>query len=201
MGTPNGVPALIDSRCAHFSVTFLLSLCSACMSHEIRTPLVRIEKTRSTSAAYSICNRFRSYTRLPVSLFAHIISQNCVIGMSSLLIEETDLNPMQAELLLMIATSGELLLTIVNDVLDYSKLESGNIEIVKTRSSLQETLSSTIHSMNLKGTTTNVSVRPMYDPNVPEFFTCDMRRLSQVLYNLISTFFFNPQLFQQHAKA
>ena len=109
-----------------------------------------------------------------------------MVGMSSLLTEETDLSPKQRESIQMINTSGELLLAIVNDVLDYSKLESGNIEIVLKRSNLQEVLSSAIHSMNLKAeASNNVRIRTYYDPNVPEFISTDMRRLSQVLYNLI----------------
>jgi len=99
--------------------------------------------------------------------------------------EETDLSPMQAESMQMISTSGELLLTIVNDVLDYSKLESGNIEIDVKRSNLQEALSSTVHAMNLKGVTRNVRVDTIYDPAVPEYIFTDLRRLSQVLYNLL----------------
>ena len=46
---------------------------------------------------------------------------NCIIGLSSLL-EETELNPMQKDSMGMIVTSGDLLLTIVNDILDYSKV-------------------------------------------------------------------------------
>ena len=103
--------------------------------------------------------------------------------MSSLL-QDSALTPMQAESMQMIMSSGELLLTIVNDVLDYSKLESGNVEIEIKHCNLQETLSSTIHSMSLKGTARNVSVQTRYDPNVPEFIHTDASRLSQVLYNL-----------------
>lgn len=89
----------------------------------------------------------------------------------------------------MIMSSGELLLTIVDDVLDYSKLESGNVEIEVKRSNLQEALSSTIHSMQLKGASRNVNVITLYDPTVPEFIDTDTRRLSQVLYNLIGKAF------------
>lgn len=85
----------------------------------------------------------------------------------------------------MIASSGELLLTIVNDVLDYSKLESGNVEIEVKESNLQDALSATVHSMNLKGAAKNVSVDTFYDPSVPKLINTDIRRLSQVLYNLI----------------
>lgn len=136
--------------------------------------------------------------------------------MTSLLIEDANLSAMQAETMQMIATSGELLLTIVNvsfsyrlllslklqgsfsnflcfvvlkifyqDVLDYSKLESGNIDITKTHSNLSDVLSSTIHSMSLKGSDKNVTVRTLYDISVPEFIYTDVRRLSQILYNLL----------------
>jgi len=108
--------------------------------------------------------------------------------MSSLLHESGDLNPAQADSVQMIVTSGELLLTIVNDVLDYSKLESGNVEISVKRSNLQDALSSTVHSMALKGASNDVRIRTIYAPNVPEFIDTDLRRLSQVLYNLIGAF-------------
>ena len=104
--------------------------------------------------------------------------------MSSLL-RNSNLPPMQAEAMQLIATSGELLLMIVNDVLDYSKLESGNAEIVVCRSNLADALSSAVHLMNVKGAPNDVTVRTVYDLNVPEFIDTDLRRLSQILYNLL----------------
>lgn len=108
--------------------------------------------------------------------------------MSSLL-RDSDLPPMQAEAMQMIMSSGELLLTIVNDVLDYSKLESGNVDIVVKRSNLSEALSASVHSMNLKGESSNVKVKTFYDASVPEFIDTDVRRLSQILYNLLGNAF------------
>jgi signal transduction histidine kinase len=64
---------------------------------------------------------------------------NCIIGMSSLL-QDSGLNAMQEESLMMIISGGDLLLTVVNDVLDYAKLETGNVEIEIQRRNLQETL-------------------------------------------------------------
>ena len=71
-------------------------------------------------------------------------------------------------------------------MLDYSKLESGNVEITVKRSNLQEALSTTVHSSNLKGEARQVRVKTKYNPNVPEFIHTDARRLSQVLYNLLN---------------
>lgn len=109
---------------------------------------------------------------------------NCIIGLSSLLLE-TSMNPMQKESMRMIVNSGDLLLTVVNDILDYSKLESDNIEIVVKRSSLQESLSAVIQSIETKAKPKNLSVHNLFDPRVCEFVEMDTRRLQQILYNLL----------------
>jgi signal transduction histidine kinase len=109
---------------------------------------------------------------------------NGIIGLSSLL-EDSELSPMQAETMKMIVSSGELLVAIVNDVLDYSKLESGKVDISIQRSNLKDALSGTVHSINLRGKSRNVSVHTNYDPLIPEYIETDARRLKQILYNLL----------------
>jgi signal transduction histidine kinase/CheY-like chemotaxis protein len=109
---------------------------------------------------------------------------NCIIGLSSLL-QETELNPYQQDCLQMIVTSGDLLLTVVNDVLDYSKLESGNVEISIRPSNLQTCLDAVVHSIGQKARSKNLTVQTHYAPNVPETIEMDNRRLQQVLYNLL----------------
>jgi signal transduction histidine kinase len=109
---------------------------------------------------------------------------NCVIGLSSLLLD-TGLNPMQEESMRMIVSSGDLLLTVVNDVSDYSKLESGNFEIQIQRSNLQETLQAVVHSIETKALPKQLSVRALYDPKIGEFVHMDCIRLQQIMYNLL----------------
>jgi len=132
---------------------------------------------------------------------------NCIIGMSSLL-KDSDLSRSQEESVQMIVTSGDLLLTgmciypvmfasgslwflltialsVVDDVLDYSKLESGNVDIQITRSNLQETLNSVVHSIGTKFASNKVGIRCNYDPLLPEYIDTDSRRLQQILYNLL----------------
>jgi signal transduction histidine kinase/CheY-like chemotaxis protein len=109
---------------------------------------------------------------------------NCVIGLSSLLLD-TELDAMQEESMRMIVSSGDLLLTVVNDVLDYSKLESGNVEINILRSNLQDTLNSVVQSIEAKAQPKNLRIRPLYDPLISEFVHMDCRRLQQILYNLL----------------
>ena len=109
---------------------------------------------------------------------------NCITGLTSLLLE-TDLTPGQEESLRLIDTSGDLLLRVVNDVLDFSKLQSGNVEVDIQRSNLQETLNAVVHSIDSKAHESHIKVQTVYDVNVPEFVKTDSRRLQQILYNLL----------------
>jgi signal transduction histidine kinase/CheY-like chemotaxis protein len=113
---------------------------------------------------------------------------NCIIGLSSLL-QTTELNPMQAESMQLISSSSELLLTVVNDVLDYSKLESGHVDVSIKPSNLQETLLSVVQSMELKTRDKNIRVRTEYSPYLPPVYETDRLRLQQILFNLLGNAF------------
>lgn len=110
---------------------------------------------------------------------------NCIIGLSSFLLE-SELSAMQEESMRMIVNSGDLLLTVVNDILDYSKMESGNIEVVATKSSLQESLAAVIQSIEAKAHPRDLTVHSSFDPLLPDIVEMDCRRLQQLLYNLVS---------------
>ncbi|KAL3925958.1 MAG: hypothetical protein SGILL_000059 [Bacillariaceae sp.] len=113
---------------------------------------------------------------------------NCIVGMSSLLLEdceETEMDPMHADSIRMIHTSGELLKAVVDDVLDYAKLESGAflVDIKPTR--LQDALDSVVHSISQKVQEKNIRLRTHYSATLPEMLETDSRRLQQVLFNLL----------------
>jgi signal transduction histidine kinase/ActR/RegA family two-component response regulator len=109
---------------------------------------------------------------------------NCIIGLSSLL-QESDLNPIQAESMEMIVSSSDLLLTVVNDVLDYSKLESGNVDVEIRQCSLQETLNSVVRAIEAKAVSKEVAFYTFYDARICDVIHTDGRRLQQILYNLL----------------
>ena len=113
---------------------------------------------------------------------------NCIVGMSSLLLEESEgpsMDPMQADSIRMINTSGELLRAVVDDVLDYAKLESGSFEVDMKSTKLQDTLDSVLYSISQKMQDKNVRLRTHFTPTVPEYIETDSRRLQQVLFNLL----------------
>eukprot|EP00536_Pseudo-nitzschia_multiseries_P004068 jgi/Psemu1/187253/e_gw1.66.26.1 len=113
---------------------------------------------------------------------------NCIVGMSSLLLEDSEgpsMDPMHADSIRMINTSGELLRAVVDDVLDYAKLESGSFEVDINSTKLQDTIDSVLYSISQKFKEKNVRLRPHFTPTVPEFLETDNRRLQQVLFNLL----------------
>jgi signal transduction histidine kinase len=73
----------------------------------------------------------------------------------------------------------------VNDVLDFSKLESGNVDTEMLRSNLKDTLDAVVHSIELKGQSKSLVLHTTYDKLLPEYVSTDSRRLQQVLYNLV----------------
>ena len=112
---------------------------------------------------------------------------NCIVGMSSILLEETNaqIDPTLSESIQMIFTSGELLRAVVDDVLDYAKLESGSFEVDICKINLQDSLAGVIHSISQKIQDKNIRLRTNFSADLPKFTETDSRRLQQVLFNLL----------------
>jgi signal transduction histidine kinase/CheY-like chemotaxis protein/HPt (histidine-containing phosphotransfer) domain-containing protein len=110
---------------------------------------------------------------------------NSILGFTSLL-KRTELNPMQREYVQNIHSAGENLLTLVNDILDLSKIEAGKMHIEETRFSLRSMVSSVgamfIEKIREKDLKFNVYI----DKDVPDILCGDAVRLTQILVNLIS---------------
>jgi len=108
---------------------------------------------------------------------------NAVLGMTRLL-HSTQLSPEQVEYVETIRTSGDILLNLINDILDYSKIESGKLEIVPAPFLVEKCMND-IHDLLLprardKGLTFEVQI----GESVPEVLTGDVTRIRQILMNL-----------------
>lgn len=109
---------------------------------------------------------------------------NAVIGMTDLVME-TDMTKEQKEYIRTIKIAGENLLSIINDVLDFSKLESGNMKLNRTRFDLEELISDVFNLMSIKVKEKNLETSWHIDENVPHNIKTDKARLRQVLINLV----------------
>lgn len=110
---------------------------------------------------------------------------NAVIGLSGLL-SESDLNEKQLDFTRTIKKSGESLLSIINNILDYSKIESGKLEIEHTEFNLVETVELVIDVVSSTINKPNIELLYQFEDGVPTFVLGDSTRLQQVLTNLVA---------------
>lgn len=110
---------------------------------------------------------------------------NGVIGMTSLLYE-TPLSPEQAEYVHVINTSGEALLNVINDVLDFSKIESGQMELEAQSFNLHRLVEDVIDLFAVKAADIGIDLLYQIDYEIPENIISDGFRIRQVLINLVN---------------
>ncbi len=109
---------------------------------------------------------------------------NGIMGMAQLL-EYTPLTDEQKEYLGAIRTSSESLLSLINDVLDLSKIESGKIELERRDFSLRGSISDVIKSQVSLIRSKGLSVKADIPMVVPDHLLGDQFRLKQILLNLL----------------
>ena len=110
---------------------------------------------------------------------------NGVIGMTSLL-SETALNEEQRDYVNVISTSGEALLNVINDILDYSKIESGHLDLEEQNFELHKCIEDVIDLFTKRAAVQKLDLLYEIDHNLPETLIGDGFRLRQILINLIS---------------
>ena len=109
---------------------------------------------------------------------------NGVIGMTSLLLD-TNLNSEQKEYVETIRVSGDSLLTIINDILDYSKVESGNIELENHFFDLNKCIEDSYKIFTKQALEKNLHLHYHIQENVPINIEADSTRIRQILVNII----------------
>tara|TARA_R110001599_G_scaffold161642_5_gene350335 strand:+ start:49376 stop:51445 length:2070 start_codon:yes stop_codon:yes gene_type:complete len=110
---------------------------------------------------------------------------NGVIGMTNLL-HDTLLNTEQRDYVDTIKVSGETLLRIINDILDYSRIESGKVTLEDSVFGLKRVVEESLKLVAYEAKGKKVGLNLYIDENVPEFFYTDRNRLGQILVNLLS---------------
>lgn len=109
---------------------------------------------------------------------------NGLIGMTDLLLE-TPLNEEQMQYAKTVANCGEALLEIVNDVLDYSKIEAGKLSLEKIEYDPKKLLMDRVDMMNARAKAKGIELSISIAPDVPNSVLGDPTRIGQILLNLI----------------
>jgi len=110
---------------------------------------------------------------------------NAVIGMTSLLLN-TQIDDEQRDYAETVRASSEALLTIINDILDYSKIEVGKLEIERFPFDLRRALEEAMDLISAEAGDKNINLAYFIDDSVPASLVGDVTRLRQVLVNLLS---------------
>ncbi len=108
---------------------------------------------------------------------------NGVIGMNNMLLE-TPLNPEQMEYATLVGTSAESLLKLLNDILDYSKIEAGKLDLEVMPMSPRAVVDDVLNLFALKAKEKSLDLAGIVDHSVPPIILGDPTRLRQVLMNL-----------------
>ncbi|GFO54454.1 hypothetical protein GMSM_14610 [Geomonas sp. Red276] len=142
------------------------------------------EELRKATAAAEAATRAKSAFLANMS---HEIRtpMNAVIGMLYLL-RQTTLNDRQQDYLEKAQTASNILLRLINEILDFSKVEAGKLELEQVAFSLDKVLNdlTTLASATLQGKPVKLVVNR--SPQVPDILVGDPLRLGQVLLNLTS---------------
>jgi signal transduction histidine kinase len=111
---------------------------------------------------------------------------NSIIGFSDLLLDDLSLKPVQRRYLELVKNAGGALLTVVNDVLDFSKLEAGKVELTHEAFSLDALVSNTVSIVEGAASAQALSLSVRTDDGVSLFHRGDPARIRQILLNLLS---------------
>lgn len=109
---------------------------------------------------------------------------NSIIGMAELL-AETPLAPDQEEYVRIFRGAGETLLTLINDILDLSKIEAGHLELDESVFNLVELAEKTVEMVARRGHAKGLEVACRILPGTPAMIIGDSARLRQILTNLL----------------
>jgi PAS domain S-box-containing protein len=110
---------------------------------------------------------------------------NAIIAMTGLLLD-TGLTPQQQDFVETVRTSGDALLTIINDVLDFSKIESGKLELEEKPFDLRICVEQVIDLFAPTAAQKNIQLAYLIHPQVPVQIVGDLTRLRQILMNLLN---------------
>jgi signal transduction histidine kinase len=112
---------------------------------------------------------------------------NHIIGFTELVVDKNfgDLNETQEEYLHDVLSSSRHLLSLINDILDLSKVEAGKLELEATEVILRKVLEQSLNMFKEKANKHKISLTTDID-EIPMVIIADERKLKQILYNLLS---------------
>ncbi len=110
---------------------------------------------------------------------------NSITGFLQLL-KDTPLNTDQNNYVKLMQSSSDTLLSVINDILDISKIESGKLELERIDFDLKETIKNAVFSLSAKVNEKNLKLDISLEENLPQYVVGDPTRLKQIIINMVS---------------
>ncbi|MES2019018.1 MAG: transporter substrate-binding domain-containing protein [Pseudomonadota bacterium] len=110
---------------------------------------------------------------------------NAILGFSALLRHDANMSKQQRATLDLINRSGENLLSLINEVLDMSKIEAERLQIEKVCFNLATVLADVASLMRQRAEVKHLDLIVEQEPDMPHYIWCDERKLRQMLINLL----------------
>jgi two-component system sensor histidine kinase BarA len=110
---------------------------------------------------------------------------NSILGFSDVLSDAENLTDKQKKYLTNIRSSGQHLLTLINDILDLAKIEAGRMELNIVDFSIDDLIERVSSSMRPLAEKKNIDLQTAIDPDMP-ILVQDLGKLQQIVYNLLS---------------
>jgi len=110
---------------------------------------------------------------------------NAILGFTQLLRRDSNLSKHQREQLAIIHHSGEHLLSLINDILDLSKIELGRISLQVSNFNFDQMLASIKEMLQVKADAKNLAFRVECDSALPQYIETDEKKLRSTLINLL----------------
>jgi signal transduction histidine kinase len=110
---------------------------------------------------------------------------NAILGFNAMLMGRTQNNPQALKILNHTRQSADHLMTVINDVLDYSQLQAGKIRVQYETFALHDTVNNAFSLFNPRVKSMHLQYRCEIGEGVPEWVNTDRHRLMQILVNLL----------------
>lgn len=107
-----------------------------------------------------------------------------IIGMMELL-SDTHLDEEQTEYVRQVKFSADVMLTLINDILDISKVEAGQLKIEKIQFTLSDTVERSVDLVSMEAHKKGLEIGIYLDPKLPTIIIGDPNRLQQIILNLV----------------